>query len=84
MSVVDGVSQLESEDGISLPLLEFGSQLVGGESVLIKSVLPFDSAENLQIATKTPVTGFPDELQNVLLVKIGKFVNKEGSSYINF
>ena len=73
---MDGVPQLESEDGISLPLLELSSQLVRGKSVLIKSVLPFDSAENLQIATKTPVTGFPDQLQDFLSVKFGKCLKK--------
>lgn len=77
---MDGVPELESEDGVSLPLFELGPQLVWSKSVLIKSVLPSDSAKDLQISTKTPVTGFPDELEDVFLVKIGNILNNKVSS----
>ena len=59
---MDGVPQLEGEHCISFPLLELGSQLVRGKSVLVQTILPPDSLQNFQITTKTPVTRFPDKL----------------------
>lgn len=44
------------------PLLE----LLWSEAVLVESIVPFDSLQHLQVATRQPITSLHDHLNNVI------------------
>ena len=63
MSVVDGVPELEREDGVGPHLLEFRPQLVGSQSVLVEAVVPCDPLQDLDLAAEQPVSALVDKLK---------------------
>ena len=60
---MDGVPQLESEHGVGLPALELSTELVGGKTVLVETIVPLDPFEDFEFSSDAPVTGFEDELK---------------------
>ena len=68
MAVVDGVPELEREDGVGSHLLEFSPQLVGSQSVLVEAVVPCDPLQHLDLAAEQPVSALVDELEEELFI----------------
>eukprot|EP00054_Salpingoeca_dolichothecata_P038006 m.12627 g.12627 ORF g.12627 m.12627 type:complete len:347 (+) comp8144_c0_seq1:485-1525(+) len=56
VAVMDGVTQLEGVHGISASFFEFGAKLKGGESVFVKSIVPFDLVKDFQLSANKPFT----------------------------
>ena len=56
MAVVNGISQLESEDGVSTDLVKFGPQFGRSQTEVIEAVVPTNAIQDLEVATDQPVT----------------------------
>lgn len=62
VAVVDWVTELEDEDGISAELFEASTELERGLSVLVHTVVPGNSVKSFDVTTAKPVTLFVDHL----------------------
>jgi len=47
----------------NIHFLEDGSEFLGGETVLIQSIFPVDSLENLKVSSAQPVTTVKQQLE---------------------
>ena len=62
VAIVDWVTELEDEDGISAHLFEFGSELEWGLAVVVKTVVPSHALKGLDVTAGEPVSLLVDHL----------------------
>ena len=58
MSIMYWVTELESEHSIGISSSEFGTQFIRSPSVIVKSIVPFDSFQGFKISSSKPIATF--------------------------
>jgi hypothetical protein len=65
VSIVNRVAELEGKNGIGAHCFAFFSYLVGGESVLIQTVVPPNPVQHFEFAANQPVAALVNHLRTI-------------------